>query len=162
VPQAEDTPIMERSLQERFAPTSMCYGCGPANVDGLHVRSFPEGDVVVAEWMPSPHHLAFEGVMNGGVIGSILDCHCNWTAAWHLMRQQELDRPPATVTVEYAVKLRRPTPMGAPVRLVARPEETNVETVTVSAELWSGERVCATCIGRFMAVKPGHPAFHRW
>ena len=30
-----------------------------------------------------------------------LDCHANWTAAWHLMRARGLDRPPTTVTLEY-------------------------------------------------------------
>jgi len=23
-------------------------------------------------------------------------------------------------------------------------------------------KVCATCHGTFVAVKPGHPAYHRW
>ena len=27
-------------VQERYAPHSVCYGCGPANPDGLHLRSF--------------------------------------------------------------------------------------------------------------------------
>ena len=82
---------MSASLQERYAPASICYGCGPANVQGLHVRSFVEGDVVVADWTPSAHHEAFPGMVNGGIIGSILDCHCNWAAAWHLMQQRDLD-----------------------------------------------------------------------
>ena len=30
---------------------------------------------------PEPHHLAFEGVLNGGICGALLDCHSNWTAA---------------------------------------------------------------------------------
>jgi acyl-coenzyme A thioesterase PaaI-like protein len=153
---------MEQCLQERYAPQSVCYGCGPANPHGLHVRSFPEDQAVVAEWTPAPHHLAFEGVLNGGIIGSILDCHCNWTAAWHLMRQRGLDQPPATVTIEYTIKLRRPTPTDAPVRLVARVETATEDTVTTAGELWSGDKLCATCSGRFIAVKPGHPAYHRW
>jgi acyl-coenzyme A thioesterase PaaI-like protein len=152
----------EKCLQERYAPESVCYGCGPANAGGLHVRSFPEGDQLVAEWTPAAHHLAFEGVLNGGIVGSILDCHCNWTAAWHLMRQQGSDHPPATVTMEYAVKLRRPTPMDTPVKLVARVAEQSGDTVTVAGELWAAGRLCATCTGRFIAVQPGHPAYHRW
>ena len=33
-----------RSLQERYAPASRCFGCGPANPDGLHLRSFETSD----------------------------------------------------------------------------------------------------------------------
>jgi hypothetical protein len=32
----------------------------------------------------------------------------------------------------------------------------------VSAELIAGGKVCATSTGLFVAVKPGHPAYHRW
>ena len=87
---------------------------------GLRIRSIPTGDEVVADWTPEPHHEAFPGMLNGGIIGALLDCHGNWTAAWHLMQKAGADRPPVTVTADYAVKLRRPTPSAGPVRLRAR------------------------------------------
>ena len=83
------------SLQERYAPDNACWGCGPSNPEGLRIRSFPEGDAVVAEWKPEPKYEAFPGVLNGGIIGTLLDCHCNWTAAYHLMKQSGEDRVPA-------------------------------------------------------------------
>ena len=100
-----------RSLQEQYGPDSVCYGCGPANPRGLHIRSFPDGDEVVADFQPEPHHHAFDNVLNGGIIGTLLDCHCNWTAAHHLMGRRGASRPPTTVTA-----LDRPscTPMCPP------------------------------------------------
>ncbi|HVR71632.1 MAG TPA: PaaI family thioesterase [Vicinamibacteria bacterium] len=150
------------SLQERYAPASICFGCGPANARGLRIRSLPEGDEVVADWTPETHHEAFPGMLNGGIVGALLDCHGNWTAAWHLMNRAGADQPPVTVTAEYAVKLRRPTPSGAPVRLRARVVESTDDRAVVEATLESGGTVCATCRGTFVAVKPGHPAYHRW
>lgn len=150
------------SLQERFAPASICFGCGPANPKGLRIRSLPEGEEVVADWTPEPHHEAFPGMLNGGIIGALLDCHGNWTAAWHLMRTAGADRPPVTVTAEYAVKLRRPTPSTGPVRLRARVVESTADRAVVEATLEAGGAVCATCRGTFVAVKPGHPAHHAW
>ena len=32
----------------------------------------------------------------------------------------------------------------------------------VEGELIAHGKVCATCRGTFVAVKPGHPAYHRW
>jgi hypothetical protein len=84
----------EQSLQERYAPSNACFGCGPANADGVHVRSFARGDEVVADWMPEQKYEAFPGVLNGGIIGTLLDCHCNWTAAYHLMQNAGADSPP--------------------------------------------------------------------
>ncbi len=150
------------SLQERYAPTHTCFGCGPANPQGLHIRSFADGDRVIAEWRPEPHHEAFAGVLNGGIVGTLFDCHSNWTAAWHLMTRDKLDHPPSTVTSDFHVKLLRPTPSTDVVRLVARVAESKDNRVVVEAELFGGGKVCATCRGTFVAVKPGHPAYHRW
>jgi acyl-coenzyme A thioesterase PaaI-like protein len=101
-------------------------------------------------------------MLNGGIIGALLDCHANWAAAVHLMRKGGSSSPPCTVTADFAVKLLRPTPSGQPVHLTARVLESSADRATVEATLESGGKTCATCRGTFVAVKPGHPAYHRW
>ena len=154
--------MSEPSLQERYAPQSICFGCGPANEKGLRIRSFLDGGEVVMDWTPSPEHQAFPGMVNGGIIGALLDCHMNWTAAHHLMVRAVLDTPPVTVTAEFSVQLKRPTPSGQPVHLRARVMESSADRAVVEATLSSADAVCATGRGTFVAVKPGHPAYHRW
>lgn len=153
---------MEQSLQETYAPNNACFGCGPANPDGLHVRSFAKGDEVVAEWQAEKKYEAFPGVLNGGIIGALLDCHCNWTAAYYLMKRAGDSRPPCTVTAEYAIKLLRPTRTKEPVHLAARVSEISDDRATIEGTLSAGGKVCGTCRGVFVAVTEGHPAFHRW
>jgi acyl-coenzyme A thioesterase PaaI-like protein len=149
-------------LQDRFAPNDRCFGCGPANDKGLRIKSRPEGDEVVCDWMPEPHHEAFSGVLNGGIVGALLDCHSNWAAAWHFMSRDGLPSPPATVTAEFHVKLKRPTPSGVPARLHARVVETHGRRATVEATVESGGELTATCRGVFVAVTGDHPAARRW
>jgi acyl-coenzyme A thioesterase PaaI-like protein len=153
---------MTKSLQEEYAPRNMCFGCGPANDKGLRIRSFVAGDEVVCEWKPEPHHLAFPGVLNGGICGALLDCHSNWTAAHHLMTKNGLDAPPCTVTSEFDVKLKRPTPLDTTLKLRARVVESEADRAVVDATIEANGKVTATCHGTFVAVKEGHPAFHRW
>ena len=151
-----------QSLQERYAPSSTCFGCGPANTKGLRIRSFVDGDAVVAEWRPELHHEAFPGVLNGGIVGALLDCHSNWTAANHLMHASGADHVPSCVTAEYAVKMRKPTPTAGVLRLEAKVVESGADRATVEATISADGVVTATCRGVFVAVKPGHPAYHRW
>jgi acyl-coenzyme A thioesterase PaaI-like protein len=150
------------SLQEKYAPRNSCWGCGPANTEGLRIRSFPKGEEVVADWLPQPKYEAFPGVLNGGIIGTLLDCHCNWTAAWHLMNKAAAEHPPCTVTADYAIKLLRPTPTAGPISLSAKVVEATADRATVEGTLSAGRKVCATCRGTFVAVKEGHPAYYRW
>lgn len=153
---------MDQCLQDHYAPRNACFGCGPANPDGLRIKSFVQGDELVCTWQPKPMHEAFPGTLNGGIIGSLLDCHCNWTAAYHLMKQAGLEVPPGTVTAEYTIKLRRPTPTNGPVTLRAKVVESTADRARISGTLEAGGRICATCDGLFVAVPEGHPAFHRW
>jgi acyl-coenzyme A thioesterase PaaI-like protein len=153
---------MEQALQDRYAPNNRCFGCGPANPQGLRIKSIPRGAEVVALWTPEGHHEAFSGMLNGGICGALLDCHCNWTAAWHLMNARGETTPPCTVTAEYTIKLKRPTPTDGPLELLARVVEAQGDRAWVEGELKAKGLVTATCRGLFVAVKEGHPAFHRW
>lgn len=153
---------MSESLQDRYAPDNICFGCGPANEKGLRIKSRVEGDEVVADWMPEPQHQAFPGMLNGGIVASLLDCHGNWAACYHLMKKAGAEAPPCTVSAEISVKYLRPTPATAPVRLRARVLDSSADRATVEATLEAGGKLTATCRGVFVAVKQGHPAFHRW
>lgn len=154
--------VMTESLQDTFAPNNKCFGCGPKNAKGLRIKSRVEGDLVMCDWTPEEHHEAFSGMLNGGIVGALLDCHSNWTAAWHLMKKSGASEPPSTVTADFHVKLKRPTNSKRPVRLVARVVESTDDRAVVEAELSSDGKVTSTCRGTFVAVQEGHPAFHRW
>jgi acyl-coenzyme A thioesterase PaaI-like protein len=155
----------ERSLQERYSPEGRCFGCGPANADGLRIRSFPSADdpeVLEAEWQPERRHEAFDGIVNGGVLGTLLDCHANWTAVNHLMRKAGLDHAPSTVTSEFSIRMRRPTPSGQPIHLRSWVVDSDEDRATVEVEIRSQDVLTATGRGSFVAVRPGHPAYGRW
>ena len=153
---------LNQSLQKQYANKSICYGCGPANSNGLQIESFVTGDKIIAKYTPKPYHNAFPNVLNGGIIATLLDCHCNWAACYYLMQSQNLSEPPCTVTAEYTVKLLRPTPMGKLLRLEARCEKINDNQAVINGELIANEKICDTFTGKFIAVNEGHPAFYRW
>jgi acyl-coenzyme A thioesterase PaaI-like protein len=154
--------VGEDGLQERYAPELTCFGCGPANAKGLRIRSVPRDGEVVLHWRSEPHHDAWPGYLSGGIAGTLVDCHMNWTAAYSLMKGRGLDRPPTTVTAEYGLKLLRPIPSGGEIEVVARAVEVTDDRATIEATLSAGGRECATARGMFVAVKEGHPAYHRW
>ena len=156
------TPPGDACLQERYAPRSICFGCGPANPGGLHVRSFRAGDTLIATWQARPEHQAFPGVLNGGIVGALLDCHANWAAAVALMEAAGADHVPATVTADYEVRMLRPTPTDGSVVLCARVTHHDGRRAHVEAQIVAGDEITATFRGTFVAVKPGHPAYHRW
>jgi acyl-coenzyme A thioesterase PaaI-like protein len=101
-------------------------------------------------------------MLNGGIAGSLLDCHSNWTAAHHLMKIRDLDAPPCTVTADFHVSLRKPTPTNTDFTLKARVVSSEGDKVIIEATLEANNKVTCTCRGTFVAVREGHPAYHRW
>src|SRR5712692_12083894 len=100
-----------QSLQVRYAPKGRCFGCGPANDLGLQIQSFEQEDgSVAATWQARPEHEAFDGFVNGGILGTLIDCHSNWTAVAALLDRDGGHVAPSSVTAHLSVRFRRPTP----------------------------------------------------
>ena len=154
--------MSKKAIQDRYAPNSICFGCGPANKEGLQIKSYRTDDGLEMEFECEEKHQAFPGVINGGIIGALLDCHGNWTAAMAIMDRNGLDAPQCTVTARYEVKLKRPTPLGPTLKLQSRVLALQDDRAEVIIELKANEKTCATGRGLFVAVEEGHPAYHRW
>jgi acyl-coenzyme A thioesterase PaaI-like protein len=153
---------MPESLQEKYAPNSVCFGCGPKNIHGLQLKSVPSGDGVVADWKPKPHHVAFGNFGSGGIISVLMDCQGNWAATYALLKSRRTPFAPGTVTSEYTVKFLKPSPIDKLWQVSARATKIDGDKVDVEGELKVDGVVTASMTGHFVAVKESHPAFHRW
>jgi hypothetical protein len=85
-----------------------CYGCGRLNDHGHGLKTFWDGDETVSRFIPELYHIAIPGYVYGGLIASIIDCHCTGTAAAAAARKvgRELDDDPAFRFVTASFPLR--------------------------------------------------------
>lgn len=146
------------SLQEQFLPMLTCFGCGPANPQGLRLRSFPAEDALttVAEFTPWPEHGNGLGFVNGGIICTVLDCHSATPMLLEAARMQ-LFGDTATlpfVTAGLEVRYLRPTPMDVPLQLSAHVLDGNASELHVSVELACDGKVRASAIALWKPWRP--------
>lgn len=139
-----------------------------SNDDALDAQRDNRGSSLIARFDPQPHHAAFPGVVNGGIVSALLDCHMNWTAAWNLMLRHQAATPPCCVTAKYEVSFKAPTPVDRTLGIVSRLQGISDRKGVIQAILGpiddcgSIEQVTATGSGVFVNVGPDHPGFHRW
>ena len=66
-----------KAIQDHYSPNfAHCYGCGPANPHGHHLKSYLLDDRTEARFTPDKIYSG--GVPDnvyGGMIASLLDCH---------------------------------------------------------------------------------------
>lgn len=124
-----------------------CFGCGALNERGLQIKSHWEGDELACRWQPPPHHIGHPGVVYGGAIASVVDCHGIWTALAEHCRAAgiALDaKAPAFVTGRLTVNYLRPADIGRPLELRARVLDRSERRSTVACRVLQGDVECAT------------------
>lgn len=139
-------------------PNNTCFGCGPDNEQGLRIKSFwstEKPTETVCEFQGKPHHNAGSaGVLNGGIIATIMDCHSVMTAVAQAYRDagREVGNGPRLwyVTGQFDLIYLAPARLDLPAELTARVVATNGKKSEVSCELRSGETLCTT--SRMIAV----------
>jgi acyl-coenzyme A thioesterase PaaI-like protein len=149
--------MSQLSIQESLYPTLTCFGCGHANPDGFHLRSYREGDMAVARFTSLPAHDNGFGFLNGGIITTVLDCH---GAALVMVEaaergwKAEPGAPIPFITAGIDVRFLRPTPLATEVGLTARAEYISESEIVVVAELLADDKLRATGTATWRRFRP--------
>lgn len=149
--------LRQEPVQDLAWPQGTCYGCGPANTEGLQLKSFlsDDNDQLVATFEPEDvFNSGAPNVMYGGLISSLIDCHSIWTAI--VFAHIEEDRPLTNdlmmyVTSELSVDYRKPTPLDQPIELRSWVEDDPGRQTQVICELGPDDTVTAR--GQVLAVQ---------
>ncbi|MBN1773773.1 MAG: PaaI family thioesterase [Deltaproteobacteria bacterium] len=144
-----------QAFQDRYEDDlSHCYGCGRLNEQGLQIKTVWEGEESVTRFTPRPWHIAVPGIVYGGLLASLIDCHGTATAAAAAARSRELPDSsllPRFVTGSLKVSYLRPTPLGPELEIRGRVREVKGRKVVVDATVSVGGEVCVR--GEVLAVE---------
>lgn len=116
---------MRGSAIQDLIPHNHCYGCGPDNDLGLRLKSYWRGNGrSVARFVPQSHHCAGpKHFVNGGILATIIDCHCVCTAmaAAYVAAGRAIGVAPHGhfATGSLSLDYHRPTPIDATLELAA-------------------------------------------
>jgi uncharacterized protein (TIGR00369 family) len=135
-----------------FAHTAQntCFGCGPANPNGLKLEFFlaPDRAVVCSATISN----LFEGppgCLHGGIIATLLD---------EAMSKAVRARGFLSMTRRMEVDYRRPVPSGAPIRIEGRLVRSEGRKHWAEAQILDSEgAVLAQANALFIEVKPRRP-----
>ena len=152
--------MTEKAFQDYYPESlSYCYGCGRLNESGLHVKSYWDGEEAVCMFMPKSYHIAVPGYVYGGLIASLIDCHCTGTAAAAAYRAEgrtmDTEPPIRFLTASLHIDYIHPTPLGGPLEIRASVKEIKDRKIVISARLIAEREVCVR--GEVVAVRvPEH------
>jgi len=129
------------AFQDQYLDTRAdCWGCGRNNHHGLKIKSYWDGNSAVAHYLPADHQTGHEGILNGGIIATLMDCHCIGLAMAHAHRQErrEIGSQPLITYVTASIKIDYigPTVLnGHQIELRAKVEWVNKRKTFVTCSL---------------------------
>lgn len=127
---------MERDYFQNHMPENVCFGCGVTNADGLQIKSFWEEEEAVCLWDSQEKYHGWANLLNGGILATLIDCHCMATAMADAYRSEKrsLDSEPTyryatgTITVKYL----KPTPNDQTIELRTSVKEVKGKKTVMS------------------------------
>jgi len=127
---------IETDYFQDHMPGNVCIGCGRANHEGLKISSYWEGDEAVCVWTSQEKYQGWKGIMNGGILATLIDCHtmCTAMAAAYGAENRDLESEPVYryATGAMTIKYLKPTSNIHPVELRAKVKEIKGRKVVVS------------------------------
>ncbi len=140
--------MAEKALQDNYPDEhAHCFGCGRLNKEGLHIRSYWEGDESVCRFTPGSQYTGgVPGYAYGGLIASLIDCHGSATAAAAAFRAEGSPEGvpfPRFVSASLKIDFLKPTPMGKVLELRGMVKEAKGRKVIVSVTLAAGGEIRA-------------------
>lgn len=146
------------AIQALYAPDfSHCYGCGPRNPHGHHLKSYLVADRTEARFIPEEKYSGgVPGHMYGGMVASLMDCHGAASAAAFAARQDGIPLQagatlPRFVTASLKVDFHHPTPLGTELLVEGRLRSIDGRKVWIDLRLLSQNQVCAS--GEMLAIR---------
>ena len=138
-----------------FMPGNICFGCGRDNHFGLQISSYWDGDEAVCIWNSEEKYQGWKGILNGGILATVVDCHCMGAAiaAAYRMEGRTMDTLPEYryATGSLKIKYLKPTPNDKPVEIRAKIGEVKGRKTVV--EYFVSSEGTLTAEGEVIAIR---------
>ena len=150
------------AIQDRYGERFQhCWGCGPKNDLGLHLKTYPSIDGKSCISRIKLENAYTGGVPSnvfGGMIATIFDCHGTASAAWFAHHQKGLELTKSTVigrfiTARLEIDYLSPSPIEDEIVVTSTLEELGERKAIIAMEMTVATKVRAKAKMVAVAVK---------
>lgn len=119
---------------------SVCFGCGRLNKEGHQLKTFLKGEETISTYLPKENQTAISGVVYGGLLASLIDCHGTGSASAFYAKENGIElkkyNAPRFVTGNLNVSYLKPTSLKEILVIKGKLKEIKGRKVVVSIELF--------------------------
>ena len=150
------------AIQDRYGERfQYCWGCGPKNDLGLHLKTYPslDGECCISRIkLENAYTGGVPSNVFGGMIATIFDCHGTASAAWFAHHKKGLELTETTligrfITARLEIDYLSPSPIDDEIVVISTLEELGERKAIISMEMTVTTKVRAKAKMVAVAVK---------
>ena len=150
------------AIQDRYGERfQYCWGCGPKNDLGLHLKTYPslDGERCISRIkLENAYTGGVPSNVFGGMIATIFDCHGTASAAWFAHHKKGLELTETTligrfITARLEIDYLSPSPIDDEIVVISTLEELGERKAIISMEMTVATKVRAKAKMVAVAVK---------
>ena len=150
------------AIQDRYGERFQhCWGCGPKNDLGLHLKTYPslDGECCISRIkLEKAYTGGVPSNVFGGMIATIFDCHGTASAAWFAHHQKGLELTETTligrfITARLEIDYLSPSPIDDEIVVISTLEELGERKAIIAMEMTVATKVRAKAKMVAVAVK---------
>ncbi len=150
------------AIQDRYGERFQhCWGCGPKNDLGLHLKTYPslDGERCISRIkLENAYTGGVPSNVFGGMIATIFDCHGTASAAWFAHHKKGLELTETTligrfITARLEIDYLSPSPIDDEIVVISTLEELGERKAIISMEMTVAGKVRAKAKMVAVAVK---------
>ena len=131
---------------DELVDDGMCFACGSRNPIGLGLRFEPQGEEIVAEFLPRDCHQGYRGIVHGGILSTLLD-----EVMAHVLMQQGKH----ALTIDMEVHFKRVARIGERLQIKGRLLRERGRILELEAEAWGEDKkLVASATGKWIRIVP--------
>ena len=129
--------------------TKSCFVCGEENPNGLQLKSWREGELVVTEYTTRDVDRGWKHIVHGGIAMTLLDEVMTWAAI--------LEAGAACVAAELTTRLRQPITVGERLRIEGQTAGGKARLILTEGRILNADgAVVATATGKYLPMPSEH------
>jgi uncharacterized protein (TIGR00369 family) len=124
--------------------SDMCFGCGPRNPFGLHLKIKHEEWAAEADWLVTENYVSYDRTMHGGIFAALAD---------EIMGHVTPDRREVVVTAHLEVDFLAAAHVGDALHCAAKMTSIGNRSIHTEAVISAGDKILARAKGVYVRMQ---------
>lgn len=148
-----------KAIQDYYPENATkCFGCGRTNAEGMHIKTFWDGNEGTCHFIPQKQHTGYPGILYGGIVASLIECNSEAVSAAATYEAENLEIETLKKNIFFTIvrsniRFHSAIPIDSTVVVKTKIETLKKKLVKLTISIYSNNKLCTTAETTTMRIE---------